>query len=102
MIRMEDELLTMLLGLVASLATVGIAYLKKELGSTKGKKSEAEEQADLMLDFVEAFADALEEKYPGDADLKSFNKHLRKLRRMWDNAEVTTDDVLDYLGGLKG
>lgn len=95
---METELTQMILGIVATVATIGLAYLKKTLG----KKGESEEQVDVILDFVESFAEELEKKYPGVKDLEAFRKHLKKLRKMWDREEVTTDDILDYLEELEG
>lgn len=87
-----------LLGAVAALASIGIAYAKR----TADKKGVSEEQVDVVLDFVEEFATELETRYPGVKDFAAFRKHIRKLRRMWNNEKVTTDDLLDYLDGLKG
>lgn len=87
-----------LLGIVATLASMGLAYAKR----TAEKKGVSEEQVDVLLDFVEEFSGEMVEKYPGVKDLKAFDKHFKKLRRMWNDEKVTTDDILDYLEDLEG
>lgn len=95
---MDETLMQLLLGIVAALASMGLAWAKR----TANKKGESEEQVDAILDFVEDFAEELEKKYPGVKDFSAFRKHLRKLRRMWDTSTVTTDDLLDYLDDIEG
>ncbi len=94
---MDEQVMELFLALAASVATIGLAWLKQ----TMAKKGVSEDQADVLLDFVEEFADEMVEKYPGVTDLKAFNKHFKKLRRMWADEKVTTDDLLDYLEDLK-
>jgi hypothetical protein len=95
---MDEQTMQILLGTVATVASIGLVYAKR----TATKKGASEKQVDVILDFVEEFADGLEEKYPDVEELRAFNKHLRKLRRMWDDEEVTTDDILDYLEDVTG
>ena len=90
---METELTQMILGIVATIATIGLAYLKQTLS----KKGVSEEQADKILDVVEGFIDELKDAYPADEKIKKFDKTLRKLRILWDKEHITTDDIQDFL-----
>jgi len=95
---MDEQTMQLLLGTAAGIATLVIAWLKQ----TMGKKGVSEEQADIVLDYVEdAFEEVLEAQ-PENAKLKAAFKHFRKLRRMWDDEKATTEDIEDYLDGLLG
>lgn len=80
------------------MATLMVAWLKQ----TMGKKGVSEEQADVVLDFVEDAFEEVLEMQPDNAKVKAAFKHFRKLRRMWDDERVTTGDIEDYIDGLRG
>jgi hypothetical protein len=99
---MDEQVLEILLMLVSTVATMGIVYLKKTLGATEGKKSEAEEQADAILDFVGKRLGELRAAYPRDARIVTMDKQFRKIRVMWDTETVSTADLGEYIKAISG
>jgi cyanate permease len=99
MVKMMDAATTeLLLGITATLATIALAWLK----SVMEKKGVSEDQATIVLDYTEDALIELRRALPASKELALALKHLRKLRKMWDDDRVTTEDITDYLEELKG
>ena len=94
---MDGPTTEMLLGIAATLATIALGWLK----NTMTKKGESEAQADMILDFVQTGFSELLKVQPENAKLKEVYKQFRKLRKMWDDSRVTTEDIQGYLDELK-
>jgi cyanate permease len=99
MVKMMDAATTeLLLGITATLATIALAWLK----NTMEKKGVSEDQATIVLDYTEDALIELRRALPASKELALALKHLRKLRKMWDDDRVTTDDIKEYLDDLEG
>ena len=86
---METEILEMVLSAMVMLLALGASYAIKKLKKTVYDKVVSEEQADMILDELEAMLP--EEHKP----------RLRTLRQSWDDETVTTEQLEALINRLK-
>ena len=95
---MDPATTELLLGITATLATIGLGWLRSALA----KKGVSEDQATMILDYAEESLVALRKALPDNKEVALGLKHVRKLRKLWDDERVTTEDIRDYIDDLKG